>query len=127
MSWFPVDSTFSRLESLTLTGIQSDELVLLLVGFIYLPRLFFLTICLDQHSYDLSIIYQLIFKLPNLKYNKLSSNVLRTNLSALINTHAQFSSIERLIIDHSCTLNDLAIILSYTPRLSCLICEKLLT
>jgi hypothetical protein len=118
--WFPIDSTFDHLESLILTGVQVNELVLILVGLIHLPHLFSLTIRLDQYSGDLSFIYQLIFNLPKLKYNKLSS----TNNSSLISIRSQFSPIEYLIIDHSCTLNDLQTILSYTPRLTHLICKQ---
>ncbi len=125
-TWFPIDSEFNRLESLTLIDIREGELLLLLVGLIYLPRLFSLTIYLDDRSKDLSYVYQLIFSFPKLKYSKLSSDRLKTIISLPIATDNQFCMIEHLIINHACTLNDLTILLSYTPRLSHLICKQTL-
>jgi hypothetical protein len=124
LSWFPVDSTLNRLESLTLTDIKTDELGLLLVKLVSLPRLFSLTIRLSQHSMDIGSTYQLIFKLPKLKYNKLSSNVLNTNISSLKVNGAQCSPIEYLVIDHPCSLSDLITILSHTPHVFHLICKQ---
>jgi len=70
------------------------------------------------------MIYQLIFNLPKLKYNKLSSIVSVINISSLLTIRSQISPIEHLIIDHTCTINDLLTILSYTPKLTHLICKQ---
>jgi hypothetical protein len=122
--WFPIHSGFNRLESLTLIDIRRGELLLLLTGLIFLPRLFSLTIHLDNYSHNLGCVYRLIFNLPKLKYSKLSSKRLITTIPLPIATDKQFSTIEYLIIDHYCTLTELITILSYTPRLSHLICKQ---
>jgi hypothetical protein len=72
----------------------------------------------DQARPDLfAEIYRLIFKLPVLKYNKISAGVqeILTSLPSVMSE--EFSSIEHLVINHSCTLNVLIAMLSYTPQL----------
>ncbi|CAF1241103.1 unnamed protein product [Adineta steineri] len=124
-TWFPINSQFNRLESITLRDIRTGELLLLLVDLVFLPRLFSLTIYLHKTSKDLSYLYKLIFNLPKLKYHKLSFRGLKINNPLLMATNKQLSTIEYLVIDHICTLNEFITILSYTPRLSHLICKQI--
>ena len=39
------------------------------------------------------------------------------SISLPIATNKQFNSIEILVVEHSCSLNELATLISYTPRL----------
>ncbi len=117
-----IDSSFHRLESLILHGIKSNEMISFLPCLTTLPHLFLLNISLDDILNDLNEIYRLIFRLPMLKYNKLSAGKLVLHDS--IPTE-QFSSIEQLIINHPCTLHGLYDILSYTPKLRRLTCANL--
>jgi hypothetical protein len=122
------DSSFNRLESLVLHRIKSDKLISVLTGLSSLPRFSSLKIHLDDQLDSVGNIYQLIFRLPFLKYNKLSLDhdipyqILVPPLNYNID---QISNIEYLSINHSCTLNDITNILYHTPRLSRLSCKIL--
>ncbi|CAF1177593.1 unnamed protein product [Adineta steineri] len=121
-----IDSTFHRLESIFLHGTGRDKLLTTLVHLKSLPRLFTLTIFTNDKNYknlDLGKIYQLIFSLPKLKYNRLCvpRYVLPIYIPHVINQ--QFSTIEYLVIDHFCTLDELNSILHYTPQLRRLSCH----
>jgi hypothetical protein len=120
------DSSFTRLESLIIIGLKSDDLLQHLSVLILLPRLRSLILSIGYNSKDLRDIYRLIFNLPVLKYIKFSSEAYQPSIPLSIATHDQFSSIEYLIINHSCDLNDLISIFSYTPRLSRLTCRELI-
>ncbi|CAF0829626.1 unnamed protein product [Rotaria sordida] len=119
------DSSFYRLESLILHGIKFNEIILFLPNLTNLPRLFSLNIHLDDVLDDSNRIYHLIFRLPMLKYNKLSVNkiILQDSISSISNEH--FSSIKQLVINYPCTLYNLYNILSYTSKLHHLTCEPL--
>ncbi len=121
-----IDSTFHRLESLTLHGIKPHELMICLHSLITLPRLFSLNIHLHETSNTSMELYHLIFRLPMLKYNRLSVNQSVLLDSIPFTTDVRVSSIEQLVIDHSCTLYELYHILSYTPKLRRLTCTNLL-
>ncbi|CAF4806182.1 unnamed protein product [Rotaria sp. Silwood1] len=64
---FNIDSLFSRLESLTLGDIESNQLIPLLISLISLPRLYSLTINYDDDLKDISNIYQILLNFPMLK------------------------------------------------------------
>lgn len=123
---YTIDSSFNRLQSLTLHAIKFDETLLLLPTITILPQLFSLKISLDDTVNDAQKIYRLIFRLPVLKYNKLSARRIVLQDSILIFNVEQFSSIEQLVIDHPCTLHLLYSILFHTQKLSRLTCECLL-
>jgi len=95
-----------------------------------LPRLFSLSAELDGEEYcDLEYIYRMIFSLPTLKYNRLtigtdSDDPFDFDVPLAINEG--FSSIEHLIINHKCTLEELFSILRHTPQLRYLSCESLI-
>ncbi|CAF4733727.1 unnamed protein product, partial [Rotaria sp. Silwood2] len=57
------------------------------------------------------------FNLPVLKYFKFSTNNSNLFISLPIRTDQQYSSIEYLVIDHDCTLNEILLLTSYTPQL----------
>jgi hypothetical protein len=120
------DSSFSRLESLTLIGIKSDDLFQHLSVLSLLPRLISLILCVGRNLKVFHDMYSLIFNLPILKYIKISSEAYEPFIPLPIATNNQFSSIEYLIINHSCSLNDLISILSYTHRLNHLTCRELI-
>jgi hypothetical protein len=120
-----IDSSFYRLQSLILYEIKSNEIISFLPSLTTLPQLFSLKISLDGLLNDPNEIYRLIFRLPLLKYNKLSAGkvVLQDPIPMTVNE--QFSSIEQLVINHTCTLHGLYNILSYTPKLRRLTCVNL--
>jgi hypothetical protein len=121
---FTIDSSFSRLESLVLNSINSNELIPLLVGLTSLPRLFSLTIDADDELEEISNVYGIIFNLPMLKYNKIAFYSYESFIPLPIATNEQFSTIEYLAINHCCTLDELIAIISYTPRLCRLSCVR---
>ncbi|CAF4787352.1 unnamed protein product, partial [Rotaria sp. Silwood2] len=125
LTLFNIDSTFSRLESLVLGGINSNELIPLLINLISLPRLSSLEIYSDEDGKEISNVYQIIFNLPMLKYYKLSFFAFESSIPLSVATNQQFSGIKYLVMDHSCTLNELIAILSYTHQLCRLTCEQI--
>ncbi|CAF1344341.1 unnamed protein product [Adineta steineri] len=115
---FTINSTFSRLESLALRGIHSDQIMSLLIELPCLPRLFSLTINYTaDHLKDLTNIYQMVFTLPLLKYFKFASSDVDNPTSLSPATHKQFSTIEYMVMCHCCTFEELSNIISYTPQL----------
>jgi len=116
-SLFPINSSFDHLESLVLNDVESTILCLILSNLTCLPRLFSLTINTWHTLQDLNDIYRLIFDLPKLKSIKLSAEYIDTSLSLPFALEKQMSTIEHLLIDHPCTLNELSALLSHTPQL----------
>jgi hypothetical protein len=116
-SSFIIDSLLSRLESFVVKWIDSDVVIPLLINLAFLPRLVSLTIDTQNTGANLSDIYRLIFALPTLKYNNFSTNNWENQISLPMATNQQKSTIETLVIDHSCTFNELASLTSYTPQL----------
>jgi hypothetical protein len=114
---FTIDSSLTRLESLVLLDMQSSIFRSILLKLTCLPRFFSLTIKMTDGVTDLTNIYQNILSLPMLKYYNCSVRHLDTSLFLPIATDKQISSIENLIIDHDCDFEQLATIISYTPRL----------
>jgi hypothetical protein len=121
---FIIDSSFTCLESLVLENIKSNELVPLLIGLISLPRLYALTIESDDELEDIGNVYQAIFQLPMLKYNKLSFFSLETFIPLPIASNEQWTRIKYLYIRHCCALDELIVILTYTPQLCRLNCRQ---
>ncbi len=102
-------------------SIQPDILTSLLRKLTHLPRLFSLTIDTRETLQDLTNIYRLIFDLPKLKYIRLFTTVPEyTNVTVSLPfcIDHQFSNIKYLIIDHSCSFDELFSIISYTPRIT---------
>ncbi|CAF0955420.1 unnamed protein product [Rotaria sordida] len=119
-----IDASFNRLESLVLYRIQYNILILFLPDLSTLPRLFSLKIDLYDGLRNFSELYGLIFRLPLLKYNKISAfRIFSPILQPYITD--EYSPIEHLVIDHECVIHELVTILSCTPRLSHLTCKCL--
>ncbi len=116
-----INSSFTHLESLTLDTMESDILLPLLSHLASLPRLFSLVINQWNELEELSDFYELIFDLPKLKYMKFfvtgygHSNAI---VSLPMPPSQSVSTIEYLVISHSCTSQDLSTIIAYTPHLS---------
>ncbi|CAF4637511.1 unnamed protein product, partial [Rotaria sp. Silwood2] len=122
-----INSSFNRLESVILQELTDRQLLTMLFYLNSLPRLFSLTIDMEEdYYYNLGDTYRLIFSLSKLKYNKMSLfgyEELFIEMPIILNE--RFSTIEYLIIDYSCTLNQLDYLLCHTPRLCHLRCERL--
>ena len=124
------DSSLTRLESVLLDGVSSHKLLTTLSYIHSLPRLLSLTIQLNDDSDDAaSDIFRLVFRLPVLKHFKISISYYDEDESGnivmpmLINE--KFSTIERLNLNLSLNVNELASILRRTPHLRYLKCETL--
>src|SRR5207248_3088402 len=120
-----IDRSFNHLESIVLYGIKLDQLLSLLIDFMDISRLFSLNSHLIGDYEDLDDVYELIFKLFSLKYMKLSSVIDKRIELLSVATSKQISTIEHLNINYGCTLDELNVILSYTPYLRRLICKRL--
>ncbi|CAF4112403.1 unnamed protein product, partial [Adineta steineri] len=125
-----IDSSFNRLQSIVLGNMSINRAAILLFYLKSLPNLVSLTMCIEEEEdSDLSDIYRMIFSLPSLKYNKLSLYVdydeEDLNISIPLALNAQFSTIEYMVMNHTCTLNNLMSILCHTPRVHHLICDTL--
>ncbi|CAF4762685.1 unnamed protein product [Rotaria sp. Silwood1] len=121
-----VDSSFNRLESVILNGLSDYKLLMILFYLNSLPRLFSLTIELEDYYNNISDIYQIIFRLPCLRFYKMSLlDSLETNIFIPISINEKFSTIEHLVLNHDCDLNELTSILSHTPHLRHLTCQNL--
>ncbi|CAF0908240.1 unnamed protein product [Rotaria sordida] len=116
-SSYSIDSSFNCLESLLLFKIPPSILLSLLINLTCLPRLFSLTIDTQRTLDDLTEVYRLIFLLPKLKYMKCSARRTVVYMSLPIAKKEQLTNIEYLVINHSCTFNQVSTIISYTPEL----------
>ncbi|CAF0840070.1 unnamed protein product [Adineta steineri] len=119
ISSFNFDSSFTCLESIDFNVDEPKLLTLLIPKLMCLPRLFSLNINLESDQKDFGDIYQLIFKLPKLKYIKLAvehSDQFDTTVSLPIATNQQISPIGHFIIDHECAFHDIFNIISYIPH-----------
>ncbi|CAF1195734.1 unnamed protein product [Adineta steineri] len=121
LNLFDIDASFTRLESLRLYNIYSNQLIHILTSLLSLTHLSLLTICYN----DVDNVYRIIFKLPMLKYNKLSFIRHALDVPLSIATNTQLSNIQYLVIDHGCDLHELITLLSYTPQIARLTCQKL--
>jgi hypothetical protein len=116
-SSFIIDSLLSRLESFVVNRIDSDVVIPLLINLASLPHLVSLTMDTQDTGAILNDIYRLIFALPTLKYNNFDTNGWEPSISLPMATDQQLSTIETLVIDHPCTFDELAYLISYTPKL----------
>ncbi|CAF4015793.1 unnamed protein product, partial [Rotaria magnacalcarata] len=117
-----IDSSFHRLESLFLVGLNSYRLISLLTSLTTLYNLSSLTIVIDEDILDLTETYRMLCSLPTLKYFKLSFETEEMYSSLAIVTNDHFSNLKYLLRNHSCTFIGLTSILSCTPQLCFLNC-----
>lgn len=121
-------SSFIRLESLKLLCIEHRGMQSLLETLHDLPNLRSLDILLTEPISEVTKIYQTIFSLSHLK----SCRFINENecdgyatVSLPLPNENQMSSIESMIISHPCNLDELSMIVSYTPQLRSLSVFKL--
>jgi hypothetical protein len=113
-----IDSSFNRLEALNIQQILPDLLKPLLIKLASLPRLSLLTIYTWNRFKNLNEIYRLIFALPMLKYYEFALITDDCPVTLPMAKKKQFNNIEHLEMVHSCTFNEIARIVSYTPYLN---------
>lgn len=107
---------FDRLNNLILQNIEYISLTTLLDRLIRLSRLSSLTIATIDHVTYKATIYRQIFRLPQLKYCKISWSGWRDS-GSLVECKDEFSTIEHLIIATSISVYELNALLSYVPQL----------
>ena len=76
---------------------------------------------------DIGVLYQLIIRLPVLKYGNFSLTTVHEYVELLVpdNEREEYSNIEHLIINSYHAIHQLSTILSYMPQLRHLSCEYL--
>ncbi len=109
-------SKFTQVENFIFDNIKSDHLENILIHLRSLPCLSSLTINFTDNVKDKDIIYREIFRLPVLKYCKLSLNNRFKFESPPIATK-EFSPIEYLVITNDLKLDEMNCLLSYVPQL----------
>jgi len=109
-------SKFLRLETLILDNIKPKHLENILNYAISLPNLYSLVIDSVDYLDNSNNIYRQIFRLPVLKYCKLSFKP-ESNSELLPICENEYSSIENLIIDNGVTFDGFDRLLSYVPQL----------
>jgi hypothetical protein len=119
-----VDSSFLRLESLTLTSASTFELLNFLLYLQLLPHLSSITIQAAFSFDDLGDIYQTTFQLSLLKYFKLKLAELEPLEINIPFTYINyFSFVKYLAIHHCVTFNQIVNLLKYLPLLIYLSCD----
>jgi len=114
---------FPRLETLILKNIESKNLENLLQYLSSLPNLSSLTLIPIDHVQNRNTLYHQIFRLPVLRYCKVSLKERFSTMPLPIGNY-QFSSIKHFVIDNDCHINRLNILLSYLPELCRLSCNN---
>ncbi len=117
-------SIFTRLETLILNNIESIHLENILKDLTSLTKLSSLIISTFNHRSNKNNIYRLIFRLPILKYCKISFEDDWDDSSLSISLN-ESSPIQHLVIKTKCYLNQLNALLSYLPQLRYLSCNDL--
>lgn len=121
-TYYSFQSSYIRLEALTLDHFKWDTLLVILPTLISLPRLFSLTlISMDQYQ-PRTAIYSSLLCLSVLKYCKLSWITSTSHSSSSFDT-AEISPLEHLILDTKCHLDDIIEFLHHTPHLRRLSCQ----
>ena len=110
-------SSFNHLQSLTLHHLEINVCVSILLKLISLPCLSSLSISKIRNLQYLNEIYRIILALSMLKYYKFLDNDCDFDSPLPMATPEQFNSIEILVIDHSCSFEELVSLVSYTPHL----------
>jgi hypothetical protein len=115
---------FSSLQSLTIYQIESEKIFLFITHLTSLPRFSSLSIHSLDYFQDENSIYLSIFHLTKLKFCKLTFPSGGERIPLSISTN-HYSTLEYLIINGHCRLDQLISILSYTPKLCHLSCQYL--
>lgn len=120
-----IDASFQRLESLLLCGFKIDNLIPFLLNLTTLPRLSSLTIYASLAARVYKNIYQAIFSLPMLKYNKIETNFNSTEDSHSNENEYPITPLQYLNMGHAWSLADLMSMCASTPELCRLRCAHL--
>ncbi|CAF4818866.1 unnamed protein product [Rotaria sp. Silwood1] len=115
-TFYPINLSFNHLESLIVEYLESDIFISFLTNLAYLPYLSSLSMKTWNIYANLNDIYRVIFALPTLRYGKFSLCRDDSPISLPMTTNQQLSTIEHLVISHSCKFNELFTILSYTSQ-----------
>lgn len=116
-------SSYLRLEALTLDQFKMDTFLVILPTLISLPRLFSLTLTSPDKFQSRNTVFSLLLSLPVLKYCKLSLNLSQSySSSSFIGTN-ETSSLEHLILNTKCHLDEISELLSHTPQLRKFSCQ----
>ena len=122
-----IDSSFTCLQSMTLHNVSEPSIFVILSSLYSLPCLYSLTLAVEEnYYYNLTPIYRLIFRLPYLKSCKVStSDYEEHDVHVPLSINEKHSTIERLIIKHPCTIDEITSLLLHTPALQYLVCDQL--
>ncbi|CAF1342622.1 unnamed protein product [Rotaria sp. Silwood1] len=108
---------YLQLETLILDNIKSKSLENILNHLSFLPKLNSLTIHPIDYIQNPTIFYLKLFRLPKLKFCRISYETKQDNKEHLMISSNYFSSIEPLIINARFPIDELDNLLSYVPRL----------
>ncbi|CAF3266312.1 unnamed protein product [Rotaria sp. Silwood2] len=118
-------SQYSQLEILILKNIESNHITSLLPHLSLLPNLSSLIIIPIDDFHNVNRLYHTIFRLPALKYLRISLNESDSDeLLPIAKNHC--NPIEHFVIDSNCSITHLKVYLSYLSQLRRLSCKKLL-
>ncbi|UJR15705.1 hypothetical protein I4U23_002640 [Adineta vaga] len=119
---FTIDSSFNRLQSLVYNQIPHHKFLSILPFLTSLLHLSSLTVQFCNDIVNLTEIYHSVFQLSSLKQLEFSAKGYSLTMSLPINKSEKYSQIKYIIINHACKLDELIILLSYTPSLTHLTC-----
>lgn len=125
-----IDVCFDRLESIFLRGITIAQSTLILSYLQYFPRLYSLTMKIEDHTDDFLVnVYQKCFQLSALKYLKVHCSSLSfyslLDIDTDLSTNNQLSPLDHLVVNHPCSIDKLLFLLCHTPQLRYFICQSL--
>lgn len=122
-----IDSSFNRLQSLSVVDIGEQKLLLLLKQLVCLPRFYSLNFVLIGNLESFATIYQSIFRLPVLNHMSLTYGPWSIPFTLPIARTISYSRMQYLNIDTMMNLCELITVLSHTPHLRHLSCRQLST
>ena len=125
LSLLPVMNHFNRLETLIINDVEPESVETILDSLFSLSVLSSLVIKSIGTKHVPWEIYQRIFRLPVLKYCRISMSIKR-HPGLLLSSMNDVSSIEHLVIDNEISLNQLDSLLSFVPQLHRLSVNKLI-
>ena len=116
LSSFSVMPKLIQLQTFIIDRIPSKYLQKLLNDLFFLPHLSSLILICTAYVPDRNNFYKQIFRLPYLKYCKLSIHAPRPP-EQLASATNEYSPIERLVIKDDINFHELSVLLSYVPQL----------
>ena len=121
-----IDGSFTCLKSIALSEISRENAIAAIFCMKSLPKLSSLTIELeDDYDPDGSIIFELIFQLPTLKYLSITASPWEFDIDIPIAINSKPSPIERMILNVYFRVSELITIVQHTPKLKYLSCIRI--